>query len=233
LSGAVSATMKFFQIFRHKPAVDFVSPLPLEECRARLFGISEYQHRLPLLTERPITRQLNDSDFYLARGMVVHLQGCRPAGLAESAVRPVLSCHLIVQSGNDVEIRGDFGFHSLKSILLLSLVAMWLISSLCLAVSLILGNVATTSTIGWAVIILSLVGPLMFASSYLHERTHLPYLSIYLRRVLLDPSLDPDLSQFTRAPYGHFARGLQIVLFLITGSVIGACFFLIFHRLQG
>ncbi len=224
--------MKLFSFFDRKPDVVFVSPLPLEECQARLFSIIDRQHRLPLLSERPITRRVNDSDFYLARGMVVLMQGVRPPDLAESAARPVLFCCLLVQSGKGSQVLGSFGFHSLKNGLVLSVVALWLAQSLCLALGLILGRVSGAVNIAWALMFLPLLGPLVLALIYLHERTYLPYLTVYLRRVLLDPSLDSDISQFSRAPYSRFARGLQIVLFLMTGSVIGTFIFLIFQHWQ-
>jgi hypothetical protein len=92
LPGIAGTVMKLLPFFNRKPDVDFVSPLPLEECQARLFDIFNRKHRLPLLLDRPITRRLNDSDFYLARHIILSLAQGGP-DWGDMGGQPVLYCH--------------------------------------------------------------------------------------------------------------------------------------------
>ena len=184
------------EFLKRKPDVDFISPLSLEECEKRLFDIPDRQHRMHFLNERPVTRRISDIDFYLMRRSGFELNRSGFKDLSDIGLQPVLLCRLSPRPSNEAHVTGKLGFYSGWNRLVIIAIGIFLVPALCIAISLIFGRVEGSTDVAWMMMAIPLIGPLALVISYLHERTHLPYLTIYLRQVLLDPSIDLNQSQF-------------------------------------
>lgn len=192
LSGFI--TMNLFAFPGRKPDVDFVTDLSPEECEKFLFNVRNRNHRVPFLLERPVTRSVNYTDFYLTRHSTLILRGLNEAD--DNGLQPVLYCRLIPRTSGRTHVIAKLGFYSRKNRLLVLGMLFWQIVPLSIGLSLLSGQFTGSITASVIMLLFPLIGLLGLTIVYLIERTHLPYFTVYLRRVLNDPTIDPNLPQF-------------------------------------
>ena len=188
--------MTLFSFPGRKPDVDFVTDLSPEECEKLLFKVRDRDYRVPFMLERPVTRSVNYTDFYLTRHSTLILRGLNEAN--DNGLQPVLYCRLIPRTSGRTHVIAKLGFYSRNNRFVVGLALVYLIAALCIGLGLLSNSTSGSATVGLLIMLVPLIGPLSLSIVYLNERAHLPYFTVYLRRILKDPSLDPDLSQFVR-----------------------------------
>ncbi|MBP7689378.1 MAG: hypothetical protein KA765_15790 [Thermoflexales bacterium] len=186
--------MNPFAFSGRKPDVDFITDLSPEECEKFLFNVRDRDYRVPFLLERPVTRSVNYTDFYLTRHSTLILRDLNTAD--DNGLQPVLYCRLIPRTSGRTHVIAKLGFYSRRNRIAVSIVLLYLMAPLSIGLGLLSNAVGGSAIAGLLMMLIPLVGPLLLSIAYFHERTHLPYLTVYLRRILQDPSLDPNLPQF-------------------------------------
>jgi hypothetical protein len=210
--------------------VEFISPLKIEECQTRLFGLADDKRSLveKMLASRRnkidvggdgvIVYRVNDEDFVVRRPIDYR-----------NDFQFVLYCRLIPEQ-NSTLVKGQLTMRPMVT----ALMAFWLgfahAITTCMILSLI-ANPTRSSSSGIPIAFLfPLFGWSFIVFSYLAERKYKPTLIHFVQQRLLDPQFDVSTEDLMTQPKYDRLLGLRQILTPVALSVLVLVIWEIFQR---